>query len=62
MGLAFFSLFRQFTSPIDPLNNNNNRNNKATQNKFVVSGHPTDRLFSPDCKMFFFVVHANVHD
>ena len=27
MGLAIFSLFRQFTSPTVPLNNNNNNNN-----------------------------------
>ena len=29
MGLAFFSIFRQFTSPTDTLNNNNNNNLKS---------------------------------
>ena len=40
MGLAFFSLFRQITSPTDPLNNNNNNNNlKYEGTCWVVSIH-----------------------
>ena len=46
MGLAFFSLFRQFTSPTDPLNmkfsqsfpnnNNNNNNRQGRYHYFVI--------------------------